>query len=120
MDIRHLSRHVLATPLAIAFLFAASSCSDKSSTGPSGCQIITGMTTTTFPASGGSASITVATSNTCSWSATSSAGFLTVTQGASGSGNGTVQFAVAQNTGVSRTATLTITGTAITISQQGQ
>jgi hypothetical protein len=39
-------------------------------------------------------------------------------QGASGAGNGTVQFAVAQNTGAVRVATLTITGTAITITQQ--
>jgi len=41
-------------------------------------------------------------------------------QGASGAGNGNVQFSVAPNTGVARTATLTITGTAITITQQGQ
>jgi hypothetical protein len=33
-------------------------------------------------------------------------------------GDGTVQFAVAPNTGAERTATLTITGTAITITQR--
>jgi all-beta uncharacterized protein len=33
-------------------------------------------------------------------------------------GDGTVQFAIAPNTGVQRTATLTITGTAILITQQ--
>ncbi|HMJ82564.1 MAG TPA: BACON domain-containing carbohydrate-binding protein [Vicinamibacterales bacterium] len=78
------------------------------------------MTTTTFPASGGSASISVTTPNTCAWTATSSAAFLTVSQGASGTGNGNVQFAVAANTGAARTALLTITGTPITITQQGQ
>jgi hypothetical protein len=31
-----------------------------------------------------------------------------------------VQFAVAPNTGPARTATMTITGTSITITQQGQ
>src|SRR5439155_15033136 len=81
----------------------------------SSCNIITGMTTTTFPAAGGSASISVSTPATCSWTATSSASFLTITQGASGSGDGTVQFTVAPNTGPERTATLTITGTNITI-----
>ena len=120
MDISHVLRRALATLSAIVFLFAASGCSDNSSTGPSGCQIITGTTTTGFPASGGSASISVATPNSCSWTATSNANFLTVTQGASGAGNGTVQFAVAANAGATRTAILTITGTAITITQQGQ
>ena len=120
MNICHIVRRTFATFSIIALLFAVA-CSDKNSnstTGPSGCQIITGTTTTTFPASGGSASITVATPNTCTWTATSNASFLTITQGASGAGNGTVQFAVAQNTGPVRVATLTITGTAITITQQ--
>jgi len=54
------------------------------------------------------------------WTAVSSASFLTVTQGASGSGNGTVQFSLAPNAGPERTATLTITGTAILITQRGQ
>jgi hypothetical protein len=113
-------QRALASFSVVAFLFLAAGCSDKSSTGPSGCQIITGTTTTSFPASGGSATISVTTPNTCSWTATSSANFLTITQGASGSGNGTVAFAVSANTGAARTATLTITGTAITITQQGQ
>jgi molybdopterin biosynthesis enzyme MoaB len=43
---------------------------------------------------------------------------MTISQGASGAGNGTVVFALAQNTGAVRVATLTITGTAITITQQ--
>jgi hypothetical protein len=104
---------------AAALLLTATACgsSSDSSTSPSSCQIITGVTTTTFPAAGGSASISVTTSPSCTWTAVSSAAFLTVNQGASGSGNGTVQFAVAANTGVQRVATLTITGTAILITQ---
>ena len=119
----HFSRRMLATLSAFALVLSAAACSDKNSsstTGPTGCQIITGVTTTTFPASGGSASISVTTPNTCAWTATSSATFLTVSQGASGTGNGNVQFAVAANTGAARTAILTITGTPITITQQGQ
>jgi all-beta uncharacterized protein len=77
------------------------------------------MTTTTFPASGGSASISVSPRGTnCAWTAVSNAAFLTITQGASGTGEGTVVFAVAANTGPERTATLTITGTAIIITQR--
>jgi hypothetical protein len=120
--ITHFSHRILALVTVCALLLAAMACGNdsNSATGPSGCQIITGVTTTTFPASGGSASITVGTSNSCAWTATSSASFLTVSQGASGSGDGTVQFTLAPNTGPERTATLTITGTAILITQRGQ
>ena len=53
----------------------------------------------------------------CAWTATSGASFVTISQGATGSGNGTVQFAVAANTGAARTAVVTITGTTINITQ---
>jgi len=89
----------------------------KSSTTPS-CEIITGVTTTTFAASGGTASISVTAPNNCTWTATSNQPFLTITSGSSGSGNGTVTFAVAANPGAQRVATLTITGTNILITQQ--
>ena len=56
----HFSRRTLAMLSVFALVLSAAACSDKSSsstTGPTGCQIITGVTTTTFPASGGTASI---------------------------------------------------------------
>jgi len=104
---------------SVALLLAAVGCGDdSSSTAPGGCQIITGTTTTTFSAAGGSSSISISVrGSNCAWTAVSSAAFLTVTQGASGVGDGVVQFTVAPNTGPARTATLTITGTAITITQ---
>jgi hypothetical protein len=103
-----------------ALLLIADACGGGSSstTYPGGgCQIITGMTTTAFAAAGGTAAISVTAPSTCAWTAVSSATFLTVTQGASGTGSGTVQFTVAANSGPARTATLTITGTAIAITQ---
>jgi len=116
----HLSRPTRVA-LSIGLLLFAVACSNSgSTTSPSSgaCQFITGTTTTTFPASGGSASITVSPRGTnCTWTAVSSAPFLTITSGASGTTDGTVQFAVAPNTGPQRTATLTITGTAIVITQ---
>ena len=119
------SRH-LPRPMRVAFsvglLLFAMACDNSgpiTPPSPSGCQIITGITTTTFAASGGSASISVSPRGTnCAWTAVSSAAFLTITQGASGTGEGSVQFAVATNTGPERTATLTITGTDIIITQR--
>jgi Putative binding domain, N-terminal len=117
----HLSRPTRVA-VSVGLLLFAVACGNSGSTtspSPGGCQFITGTTTTTFPAAGGSASISVSPRGTnCAWTAVSSAPFLTITQGASGTGEGTVQFAVAANTGPERTATLTITGTAIVITQR--
>jgi hypothetical protein len=63
-------------------------------------------------------SITVTTTGNCSWTATKSAPWVTITDGASGTGNGTVKFSVAENTGAERTATITIGGQIFNITQQ--
>jgi hypothetical protein len=70
-------------------------------------------------ASGGPGTqVAVSTTSGCTWTATSNASWITVTSGASGNGNGTVNFNVAPNTGSStRTGTLTIAGRTFTVSQ---
>ena len=75
--------------------------------------------TTAVVGSGGDAgTVTVATGAGCSWTAASSASWLTVTGGASGSGNGTVTYAVAANTATSgRTGSLTVAGQSVTVTQ---
>jgi hypothetical protein len=98
-----------------ALLLVAEACGGSPTTSSGGCQVISGNTTTTFSAAGGSASISIGTSANCTWGAVSNAAFLTVTQGASGAGNGTIQFTVAANVGAQRTAALTITDTATTV-----
>ena len=45
------------------------------------------------------------------WGAVSNASFLTITQGASGAGNGSIAFSVAPNSGSQRTAVITVTDT---------
>jgi len=106
----------VAIAVILGIAVVAGACGKKSSTSPS-CQIITGVTTTTFAASGGTASISVAAAPNCTWTATSNQSFLTIASGSSGSGDGTVTFAVAANPGVQRVATLKITGTDILITQ---
>jgi PKD repeat protein/GH25 family lysozyme M1 (1,4-beta-N-acetylmuramidase) len=54
----------------------------------------------------------------CGWTATSNAAWITVTSGATGSGNGTVGYSVAANPAQSaRTGTLTIAGKTFTVTQ---
>ncbi|MEE4354833.1 MAG: C1 family peptidase, partial [Desulfococcaceae bacterium] len=71
-------------------------------------------------ASGGSGSVSVTAGTDCSWTAASNAGWITVTSGSAGSGNGTVTYSAVQNTTASsRTGTLTIAGKTFTLTQAG-
>jgi len=72
-----------------------------------------------FTSSAGTGSVNVTTTSGCNWTATSNASWLTVTSGANGSGNGTVNYSVAQNIGSSRTGILTIGGQVFTVTQDG-
>ena len=56
----------------------------------------------------------------CAWTATSAATWITISAGANGSGNGSVTYDVAANTGTApRTGTLTIAGKTFTVTQAG-
>ena len=72
---------------------------------------------TVIGASGGSASLTVTTSAECSWTAASSTNWVTITNGASGTGSGSVQFQVAANAGNARSAGIDVSGKIYTITQ---
>jgi len=62
-------------------------------------------------------SIQVTSGTTCAWTATANANWLTIVSGASGSGNGRVEYRAAANTGAARTGTITAAGKTFTISQ---
>jgi hypothetical protein len=69
-------------------------------------------------------SVNVSIANGCTWSAASNAAFVTVTGGATGTGNGTVNFSVASNAIANtptamRSGTLTIASQTFTVTQTG-
>lgn len=74
-----------------------------------------------FPASGGSGSINVTTTSGCGYSASvvsnSPFSFVAITDGASGSGSGTVNFAVTPNPGAARAITIAVAGQVFTVNQ---
>ena len=84
-----------------------------------GCAYSINPTSQSFSASGGSGSVAVTTGAGCAWMAASNATFITINSGASGNGNGTVNYTVAANTGAARTGTLTIAGRTFTVQQSG-
>ncbi|HNG32164.1 MAG TPA: BACON domain-containing carbohydrate-binding protein [Blastocatellia bacterium] len=81
------------------------------------CSYAVQLSSQSFSAGGGNGSATVTTTGGCAWTATSNAGFITITSGASGAGNGTVGFSVAANAGAARTGTITVAGQNFTINQ---
>jgi hypothetical protein len=74
----------------------------------------------TIAVGGGGGSVAVTTGADCAWTATSSAAWLTVASGASGTGTGSVVFTVSANaTGVARSATIAVNGQTFTVNQDG-
>jgi len=71
----------------------------------------------TFTATGGTASVSVMAASGCQWIATSNAGFITITSGSGGTGDGAVNYAVAPNSGSDRNDTITIAGQTFTVTQ---
>ncbi|HET7697082.1 MAG TPA: BACON domain-containing carbohydrate-binding protein [Vicinamibacterales bacterium] len=67
--------------------------------------------------SGGARTVTVGAAAGCAWTASSSVPWITITAGTSGSGAGSVTFAVAPTTGPSRTGTLAVGGQTVTVVQ---
>ncbi len=66
---------------------------------------------------GGSGTISVNATAGCDWTSTSNDGWITITSGAAGSGNGMVDYSVAQNTGPPRVGTFIIGGQTFTVHQ---
>lgn len=77
------------------------------------------LSTTSFSmaGSGGSATFTVSTGPTCTWTVTNNTTFATVTPTAMQTGPGTVTFTVGENAGETRTGTLSVAGQNVAISQ---
>lgn len=72
----------------------------------------------TSSSKGYSGTVSVTTGSGCQWIASSNQNWLTISSGASGSGNGVVSYVAALNTAASsRTATLTVAGSAINFTE---
>ena len=81
------------------------------------CSYSIDATQLSAPASGATSTVAVTAAGGCSWTAVSQVSWIAVTSGASGSGNGTVNLAVAANSGASRSGVVTIAGQTYTVTQ---
>jgi len=76
-------------------------------------------TNVSFGAAGGSNNVAVTANGTsCAWTAISNSGFITITAGTNGTGNGTVSYTVAANTNaITQTGSMTIAGQTFTVTE---
>ena len=81
------------------------------------CTYALSATSASFAEAGGSGSVNVTSVAGCPWTATSNASWITINSGTPGSGNGTLNFTVAANTGLARTGTITVAGQTFTVNQ---
>ena len=82
------------------------------------CDYAIAPTSQNIGASGGAGTaVSVTARADCTWTASSEASWLTITSGASGTGNGSVQFTAAANTGGARSGDLVIAGRRSSVAQ---
>ena len=88
--------------------------------GSSSCSYSISPNSKSLGSAAGTGSVSVSASSGCTWTASSNANWINITSGRSGSGNGSVNYSVAANTGTSsRTGTMTIAGNTFTVYQGG-
>ncbi len=83
------------------------------------CDFAIAPTAAAYSSQAGAGNVAVTAAAGCNWTAVSNDAWLTVTGGASGTGNGTVTYSVAANLGPPRMGTLTIAGLTHTVTQNG-
>ncbi len=81
-----------------------------------GCSYTLGSSSASPSAAGGSASVGLTATSGCAWTATSNDAWITGVT-ASGTGDGTINYTVAANTGPARSGTITIGGQTFTVNQ---
>ena len=84
---------------------------------PPTCEYNLSPSSTVFSAGGGTRSFAVLATSGCSWTASESESWITITSGASGTGNRTVYYSVAANPGARRVGNISVGGRSYTITQ---
>ena len=81
------------------------------------CSFTLSPSSTAIPAAGGTGTFNVTTGSNCGWTAATSASWITITSGASVTGNGSVGFSAGANAGIARAGTITVGGQNFTVNQ---
>src|SRR5262245_48318833 len=109
-----------AVLMTLGFMLAA--CDNGSPNAPTSpsCAYTLSPSSLSFGASGGTSAVNVTTASQCTWSAVSDRGWMSITSGSSGTGDGVVNVSVTPNPSEAlRTGTLTIAGQSVSVQEEG-
>jgi hypothetical protein len=82
------------------------------------CRFQVDTTLLPIPSAGGVAQIQVVAMAGCDWTARAVESWITIVGGASGSGNGAVEIAIAANAGAARQGAVSVAGNSVLVAQQ--
>ncbi|MBI3654685.1 MAG: BACON domain-containing protein [Acidobacteria bacterium] len=110
--------NTVTSPRSATITVAGQTFTINQAAGSPTCSYSVSTTFISFTGVGGNATINVFTAAGCDWTASSPVSWVTLTAGATGSGNGSVTIRVAANpTGATRQTSLTIAGKSVTVKQ---
>lgn len=121
-------RRFAALPfLGILAVLSVSGCGNRAETsvnvtGPSStrCQATISSPSSTFAPAGGTGTLTVTVARECTWTATSNAGWIVLTSGQEGQGNGTVGYRIAENAEpTTRRGAIVVAEQTVQVAQEG-
>jgi hypothetical protein len=115
------TRWLIRLSIVAALAADVAGCGSKSPAEPSvPCTYSLSSTSLSFGASGGTDSVTVTTGASCSWTAVSDRGWMSIASGGTGTGSGSVAVSLTANpTDIVRTGTLTIAGQQVAVREEG-
>jgi hypothetical protein len=103
-----------------AVMLVGASCKSPTRPSPEPCTYVLAPTSASFSAGSGSGTLSMTTANSCSWSASTTVSWVSLTSGTSGTGSGTIQYTVGANSGTaSRSGAISAGGQSLSISQSG-
>ncbi|MEY4093312.1 MAG: hypothetical protein RLZZ53_511 [Acidobacteriota bacterium] len=120
MDEMTLTRITAVLLLSATALGCSGTSSQSSPTSPtqSTCTYTVSTSSFSLAGAGASATLSVTTGSTCSWTTlNNNQSFVTVSSSSPQTGSGTVSFSVSENSGDTRTGTLTVAGQTVSITQ---
>jgi hypothetical protein len=84
---------------------------------PQACKYAVKPVNISFPSAGGTGKLNVTAASSCTWTAVSNEPWITFTGGATGAGNGAVNYTVAANTDVTREGAIAVAEQSVAVTQ---
>ena len=116
----NVANNTVATSFRVGIYPLAVATQPPPAVAPPSCTYSLLPSSASFTSAGGTSSVNITAPSGCTWTATSNTAWIHITSGASGSGNGIVNYSVTANsTSTSQSGTLTVGGQTFSVTEAG-